>query len=130
MKVLLIVIACTVALIVVVVGGLAWWGINQRIDTSDPNTAKTFNESFKKGFERSCVDGIDKRLVAAGKPPSPEQDAKFTQLCGCMADDTIARADANGGMKISDILLHPEQFAQQMQESSKACAAKLGLQGN
>ena len=126
MKIVLIGIGCAVAFIAVALAGLAWWGANQKINTNDPNMA----ENFKKGFERSCVEGIDKRMVAAGKTPTPTDDAKFTQLCGCMADDTMARASANGGIKISDIALHPEQFAQQMQESGKACAAKLGIQGN
>ncbi len=63
MKVLLIGIACAIALIAVVVLGLGWWGMNHNIDTSNAQTA----EGFRKGFERSCVDGVVKQLAAAGK---------------------------------------------------------------
>src|SRR5689334_6379639 len=126
MKALLIGIACAVVLIVVAVVGLGWWGATQKLDTSNPETAN----GFKKGFEKSCVDGVNKTLTAAGKTLSAEDLAKYTQLCDCVADDTLARASENGGIKISDIALHPEKFQQQMQESSKACADKLGMPGN
>jgi len=126
MKTVLIVVACVVAVVAVVVLGVGWWGSQQKIDVGDPNVA----EHFKSSFVKSCVQGIDTRLSSSGQTATADQDAKFTQLCGCMADKTMAKMQQNGGVKVADIALHPEQFAQQMQESSKVCADRLGLQGN
>lgn len=122
----LIGIGCAVAVVVVVLAGLGWLGLNRNVDTTDPKTA----ESFKQVFEHNCVDGVVKQAAAQGKTMATEDKAQVTKLCECIADDTIAQANAKGGFNISDIAIHTEQFQQQVQASGKACAAKLGIQVN
>jgi hypothetical protein len=69
----------------------------------------SFDSSFRTSFVESCAKGVS-------DPPTPEAQ----RICGCMADNMLAKYDPTELLKLSTQTNSPE-FGKIIEEAMKGC---------
>ena len=73
-----------VAVAVVAMFGLGWYGLNQKVDLNSPS-GQAYAENFKKEFRASCQTEAERAVQNAGALDEATK-AKLTVACACGAD--------------------------------------------
>lgn len=122
MKYLFYGIAGLIVLVVVVIGGGAYWLSNIKVDFKDPQMVGKFTETFTK----NCVATYQKQLTKAGATPTAEQLVGAEAACKCARDPVIAALAKRPVMTVSELAgtmsTDPEILA-----ITKSCSEAAGI---
>ena len=88
-----------IVLVIVVIGGGAYWLANIEVDFKDPQMVGKFTETFTK----NCVATYQSKLTKAGAAPTPEQLVAAEAACKCARDPVIAALAKRPVMTVSEL---------------------------
>ena len=110
-------------LVVVAIGGGAYWVAHYKVDFKDPQVVAKFKESFNS----TCIANFQKELAKKSATPAPEVDlAKIDEVCTCARDGVVDAFAKRDGMTVTELATamgsDPEIVG-----ITNACSAKLGI---
>jgi len=111
-----------IVLVVIVVGGGAYWLANIEVDFKDPQMVGKFTETYSK----NCVATYQKQLTKAGTPPSEEQLVSAEAACKCARDPVIAALAKRPVMTVTQ-LASTMSTDPEILGITKSCAEAAGI---
>ena len=122
MKYVILIVAGLVAVVVLAIGGGAYWITHAKLNFGDP----AFADQFKQGFDRSCLANFQKGLEQRNITPTEAQRAEMNNMCVCAGDGVVEIANKRGGMTAPEITAAIESDPE-FKSLTRSCAAQNGI---